>query len=59
MYFRSILNSGEVSVPVLASPSKNVFTRPLPWNPSTCIWLGSVPCAGPGPNAVPVTFHAP
>ena len=33
MYLRSILNSGDVSVPVLSSPLKNEFTRPLPLKP--------------------------
>ena len=37
----------------------NELTRPFPRKPSTGIWLGRVPCAGPGPNASPVTFHAP
>ena len=56
---RSILNAGEVSVPVVSSPLKNELTRPLPWKPSTCIWPGKVPRAGPGPNASPVTFQSP
>ena len=29
-YFRSILNSGEVSVPVLVSPPLKLFTSPFP-----------------------------
>ncbi len=56
-YFRSILNAGEVSVPVAASPPAKLFTSPLPRNPITAIWFGSVPFAGPFPNAVPVVFQ--
>ena len=59
MNLRSIVNSGEVSVPVVPSPWKNEFTSPWPRNPSTCIWPGKVPRAGPGPKASPVVFHAP
>ena len=43
MNFRSILNAGEVSVPVAGSPPWKEFTKPWPWKPSTCIWPGSAP----------------
>jgi hypothetical protein len=59
MSLRWILNGGEVSVPVLWSPPKKLLTKPLPRKPLTGIWLGSVPRAGPGPNAVPVGFQSP
>ena len=59
MYLRSILNSGEVSVPVVRSPSKKLFTSPWPRYPVTSIWSRSLPFAGPLPNACPVATHCP
>ena len=59
MNLRSILNSGDVSVPVVPSPPWNELTNPFPRKPSTAIWFGRVPRAGPGPKASPVTLHAP
>ena len=59
MNSRSILNGGDVSVPVVPSPLKYELTSPLPLKPVTGCWPGKVPRAGPGPNASPVVFHWP
>ena len=55
MKFRSIVNSRLIIRPVVSSPSQNELTRPLPSNPLTGCWWGSVPVAGFGPKAVPST----
>ena len=59
MNLRSILNAGEVSVPVAPSPPKKELTSPFPSKPSTVICPGNVPFAGPVPKAVPSAVHAP
>jgi hypothetical protein len=51
------VNSGEVSVPCEPSKSMKLLTRPLPLKPVTVCWPGSVPRAGPEPNAVPLAVH--
>jgi len=56
---RSIVNGGDSSVPVLASPPAKELTSPRPRKPSTAIWPGSAPRAGAVPKAVPSTFQSP
>mgnify|MGYP007112382906 CR=1 FL=1 len=51
------VNSGEVSRPCGSSPPTKLLTRPAPSNPLTGCWFGSVPFAGPVPNASPSATH--
>jgi hypothetical protein len=53
------VNLGEVSVPCELSKSRKLLASPLPWKPETVCCPGSVPCAGPLPNAVPVVVQLP
>jgi hypothetical protein len=54
-----MVNSGEVSVPVLFSPPRKLLTRYLPPKPVTFPCHGRVPATGPLPKAVPVAVQSP
>lgn len=59
MCFLSMVNAGEVRVPVVASPFRKLLTRPLPRKPETSCWPGRVPGAGASPKASPVFVQSP
>ena len=54
---RVIVKVGEVSVPVPRSSPWKLLARPLPRYPETPPWGGTLPCAGPAPNALPVVVQ--
>ncbi len=59
MCFLSMVNSGDVSVPVVESPFRKVLASPSPRKPETCPWSGRVPLAGAVPKASPVAVQSP
>jgi len=54
---RVIVKEGEVSVPVVKPPFRNVFTRQAPAYPETVCCPGSVPWAGAAPTSPPVAIQ--